>query len=84
MDVDYVRVWQRSSLTPTLTSTIIHTLAPNPGDANDDGKVDGIDYITWLNHYNQTTPNKYRDGDFNGDGKVDRIDYSIWLTSYTR
>jgi hypothetical protein len=53
-----------------------------PGDANGDGKVDGIDYVIWLNHYNQATINGPKDGDFNNDGKVDGIDYVIWLTNY--
>lgn len=52
------------------------------GDANGDGKVDGIDYITWLTHYNQATTLGARDGDFNLDGKVDGIDYITWLNNY--
>lgn len=53
-----------------------------PGDANGDGVIDGQDYVIWLNHYNQTTPNGARDGDFNEDGKVDGLDYVIWLNNY--
>lgn len=52
------------------------------GDANSDGKVDGIDYVIWLNHYNQNTSNGASDGDFNSDGRVDGIDYVIWLNNY--
>ena len=55
---------------------------PIPGDANGDGKVDGLDYIIWLNNYKQTTPNGSSDGDFNEDGKVDGLDYVIWLNNY--
>ena len=54
-----------------------------PGDANGDGKVDGLDYIIWLNNYNQTTPNGSSDGDFNNSGKVDGLDYVIWLNNYS-
>ena len=68
-------IFKESSL-PTPTPT------PKPGDANGDGKVDGLDYIIWLNHYNQTTSNGPSDGDFNGDGKVDGLDYVIWLNNY--
>ena len=57
-------------------------LSVSPGDANGDGKVDGLDYIIWLNNYNQTTVNGASDGDFNGDGKVDGLDYVIWLNNY--
>lgn len=52
------------------------------GDANGDGKVDGLDYVIWLNNYNQQTGNGAKDGDFNTDGKVDGLDYVIWLNSY--
>ena len=65
-----------SGPTPTSTPT------PKPGDANGDGIVDGLDYIIWLNHYNQSTGNGASDGDFNGNGKVDGLDYVIWLTKY--
>lgn len=87
-----------ASPTPTPTPTPIPTAipvatpssfpTPTPvgtskiGDANNDGKVDGADYITWVNHYEQTTPNRALDGDFNEDGKVDGIDYSLWLNNY--
>jgi hypothetical protein len=53
------------------------------GDANGDGKVDGIDYVIWLNYYGTSTTGGPSKGDFNTDGKVDGIDYSIWLNKYT-
>ena len=58
------------------------TPTPTPGDANGDGKVDGQDYIIWLNNYSQTTVNGASDGDFNENGKVDGLDYVIWLNNY--
>ncbi len=61
------------------------TTSPIPsvsGDANGDGKVDGLDYVIWLNHYNTQTANNGADGDFNVDQKVDGIDYIIWLNNY--
>jgi hypothetical protein len=51
------------------------------GDANGDGKVDGIDYVIWLSNYNQNKLGP-QFGDFNNDGKVDGIDYVIWLNNY--
>lgn len=60
------------------------TLIQKTGDANNDGKVDGIDYIVWLNNYNQTTSNGPKNGDFNLDKKVDGIDYILWLKNYGR
>ncbi len=53
-----------------------------PGDANGDGKVDGVDYTIWLNHYLLPSTQGAQDGDFNADGKVDGVDYSIWLKNY--
>lgn len=51
------------------------------GDANGDNKVDGLDYIAWLNKFNQnlTGPSN---GDFNNSGKVDGQDYVIWLNNF--
>lgn len=65
------------------TSTFTPTPPSIPGDGSGDGKVDGIDFVIWLNNYNQNVfgPSK---GDFNNDGKVDGIDYSIWLFNYGR
>src|SRR5690606_19049140 len=46
-----------------------------PGDANGDNRVDGSDYVIWLNHYNQNTNEGASHGDFDGDEKVDGLDY---------
>lgn len=53
-----------------------------PGDANEDGYVDGVDYNVWLQNYNTVTDQKHKKGDFNADGKVDGLDYIVWLTNY--
>jgi hypothetical protein len=53
------------------------------GDANCDGVVDGIDFTTWLTHYNQNI-NGPSNGDFNSSGKVDGVDFSLWLANYGR
>lgn len=53
-----------------------------PGDANGDGKVDGVDYLTWLINYGKSVSNGPVSGDFNSDGKVDGLDYIIWLNNY--
>jgi len=62
---------------PAVSSTPI----PKPGDSNSDGSVDGIDYVTWLNHYGQNVSGSGV-GDFNSSGIVDGIDYVIWLNNY--
>lgn len=61
--------------TPTATTT------SKLGDANNDTKVDGLDYIVWLNNYNLNVAGPSK-GDFNNSGKVDGQDYIIWLTNY--
>ncbi|OGM19966.1 hypothetical protein A2771_03135 [Candidatus Woesebacteria bacterium RIFCSPHIGHO2_01_FULL_38_26b] len=70
---------------PTNTPTVNPSLTPSTrkaGDANNDGRVDLIDYVIWLNHYSQNTNNGANDGDFNLDLKVDLIDYVVWLNNY--
>lgn len=52
------------------------------GDANNDGKVDGLDYVIWLNNYNTNTTQGPDKGDFNSNGKVDGVDYVVWLNKY--
>jgi len=54
-----------------------------PGDGNNDGKVNGSDYILWLKNYstNATGPSV---GDFNSSGRVDGADYILWLNNYNR
>ena len=67
---------------PTSTPNPTPTPVPVPGDTNGDGHVDGIDYVTWLNHYGTATSRRNTDGDFNYDRVVDGIDYVIWLNNY--
>jgi len=50
------------------------------GDANYDGKVDGLDYNVWSLHYQQA--GHWGDGNFNGDALVDGLDYNIWSLNY--
>lgn len=58
----------------TVSATIL-------GDANNDGIVDGLDYVIWLKNYNKSTTGSVN-GDFNGNGFVDGLDYVIWLQNY--
>jgi hypothetical protein len=46
------------------------------GDANLDGRVDGLDYLIW--NANKFTAGGWAKGDFNGDRLVDASDYIIW------
>src|SRR3989338_3894034 len=79
------------SLSPAISPTSIPTLpkpsvtdqagSRKPGDANSDGKVDGLDYVVWLINYNLQTTGAGL-GDFNNSGYVDGLDYVIWLNNY--
>jgi len=70
------------SPTPSPTPTPSPSASPaKPGDANNDNKVDGVDYVVWLTNYNQSKTGPSF-GDFNNSGKVDGVDYVIWLTNF--
>ena len=64
------------------TSTVSPSGTFSPGDANGDGKVDGLDYVVWLNNYSKSVTAGAGSGDFNNSGIVDGLDYVIWLNNY--
>lgn len=60
---------------------------PLPGDANDDGVVDGGDYTIWADNYLSTglppaSEGGWFYGNFNEDDTVEGGDYTIWADSY--
>jgi hypothetical protein len=73
-----------SGVTPTQIPPSPTAMAGRPGDANGDGNVDGVDYVIWLNHYNQSTTSGSSVGDYNSDGNVDGVDYVVWLNNYEK
>ncbi len=50
------------------------------GDANEDGMVDGLDYVAWSNSYDQT--GGWGEADFDYSTVVDGLDYVIWSNHY--
>jgi len=54
-----------------------------PGDANGDGRVDGLDYVIWVDNYGIMSEGEFSLGDFNGDRRVDGLDYVIWVDNYS-
>ncbi len=76
-----ISIFTNSNTTRVKTETIGAATCIS-GDANCDGKVDGIDFVIWLQHYNQTSTRGPAAGDFNTDGKIDGIDFTIWLSNY--
>lgn len=59
--------------------------ARTPGDANNDGRVDGADYTVWADHFlsNPTSSLTFNQGDFNRDRVVDGADYTLWADYFT-
>jgi hypothetical protein len=60
---------------------------PYPGDATDDGKVDGADYTVWADNYGMTdaplwSAGGWTVGNFTEDTNVDGADYTVWADEY--
>jgi endonuclease/exonuclease/phosphatase family metal-dependent hydrolase len=55
-------------------------LLPKDADFNDDGIVDGIDFLIWQREFGATGPDL--PGDANHDRKVDADDLAIWSEQY--
>ena len=55
-----------------------------PGDADDDGDVDGADLAAWQQNYDPVglNDNTFEMADFDGDGDVDGADLAIWQINY--
>lgn len=54
-----------------------------PGDANGDHLVNGADYTSWADHFQQSNPPpSFGQGDFNGDGLVNGADYTLWADNF--
>ena len=76
---------------PTVTGIGFEAIINIPGDANNDGKVDGSDVTilagNWQKGVSDGQTAAWGDGDFNGDGKVDGSDVTIlagnWQTGVT-
>jgi hypothetical protein len=50
-------------------------------DANNDSKVNGLDYAIWLSNFGKSLTGA-NNGDFNADNKVNGLDYAIWLGNF--
>ena len=51
-------------------------------DANDDGKVSGVDFLHWQRGLDKNDGTAVSDGDFNYDGVVDENDIDVWSTQF--
>lgn len=70
--------------TPPGGTTITPTKPPpgSPGDGNNDGLVDGKDFVIWLSHFGQDVSGA-NNGDYDDNGRVRLYDYVIWVKNYT-
>jgi hypothetical protein len=70
----FLNLWS-SYITTGVTPT------PVPGDADDNGVVDGTDYVTWLVNFGLQKLGRVF-GDFDNNGVVDGVDYVLWLLHF--
>ena len=61
-------------------STAYMRLVPAFADFDNDGRVDGSDFLTWQRGLG--VGSSQAEGDANGDGQVDAADLAIWQASY--
>jgi hypothetical protein len=54
--------------------------AAQPGDFNEDGTVDGADFLAWQRGQGTTQGATIADGDADGDGAVGASDLALWST----
>ncbi|MEZ6071584.1 MAG: dockerin type I domain-containing protein [Pirellulales bacterium] len=61
-------------------------LCRSRGDANNDGRVDGLDFLVWASNFDDNPaddpPGSPANGDFNDDGVVDGADYLLWAAHF--
>ena len=66
---------------PTNTPTPTNQPPGTPGDGNNDGVVDGKDFIIWLMHFNQNLSGA-NNGDYNDNGTIELGDYVVWINNF--
>jgi hypothetical protein len=54
---------------------------PIPGDYDNSGEVDNLDYTKWKSQYGMTV-DPFTESDGNGDGIVDAVDYTVWRNNF--
>jgi hypothetical protein len=59
----------------------VSAIVPPNADFNDDGLVDGADFLAWQRNFGVTAPPRTA-GDANGDGAVNADDLTIWSAQF--
>ncbi|MCC7087477.1 MAG: PEP-CTERM sorting domain-containing protein [Pirellulales bacterium] len=72
---------------PVILDSFSVTVGPvvppaHPGDFNEDGSVDGADFVIWQTHFPTQGGAAPGDGDANADGNVDGSDFVVWQTNF--
>ncbi len=57
-------------------------VVPNPADFDNDGAVDGADFLAWQRHVGLTSGATRAQGDANADGRVDAADLALWKSNF--
>jgi len=66
---------------PLVSTSPLSTVAQQV-DANNDGKIDILDFVTLMANWGKTGPNIV--GDFNNDGKIDVLDFVMLMAYWTK
>jgi hypothetical protein len=56
--------------------------APQAGDFDGDGDVDGADFVAWQTNFPKGTGATLAEGDADSDGDVDGADFVVWQTNF--
>ncbi len=64
------------------TAVLLEILAGFAADFDEDGDVDGNDFLIWQNGFGVTGGATHSDGDADGDGDVDGNDFLAWQTEF--
>jgi hypothetical protein len=54
----------------------------HPGDFDQDGDVDGADFVSWQTNFPKESGATLAQGDADGDGDVDGADFVVWQTNF--
>jgi hypothetical protein len=78
----WVRLIANTDTTATAWLTYRADDSPPPGDINQDGAVDGADFLQWQREFGTRGESGMLPGDVNGDGAVDHADLDLWQTTW--
>ena len=73
----------QGTLSEMLAEFLAKPPAPSPnGDFDDNGVVDGADFLAWQRNYPLWQDASRQQGDANDDGVVNALDFSYWKLTY--